>query len=138
MLSPTLDTPENGVAARLHTGKWPTTKSDRVAVGDWEERVSARKLEKHPPSPRAVRSTPSSRNSPAAGWLWPLLFVYDQGTEMAPLLTIAKVVLGMESRAWRWPVASSPTHSKTLMVETDPPVVKSLTSRMSPSACVPT
>ena len=44
--------------------KLPITKSERVAVGLWDERVSARKLEKQPPSPRAVRSTPSSRNYP--------------------------------------------------------------------------
>src|SRR5262245_9686368 len=125
-------------AARLHTGKLPTTKSDRVAVGLWEERVSAMKLAKQPLRPRAVRSTPSSRNSPCAGRDSPLLFLYDQGTEMASPFTVANVVLGTSSRAWRWPVASSPTHTKTLMVETEPPMVKSLTSRMSPSAWVPT
>src|SRR5262245_36446477 len=95
------------------------------------------KLEKHPLRPNAVRSTPSSRNSPWAGWDWPLLFVYDQGTEIGPPLTVANVVLGTSPRAWRWPVASSPTHLKTLMVETEPPMVKSLTSRMSPSAWAP-
>src|ERR671923_1639238 len=92
MLSPTLERPWNGVAARLHSGKLPTTKSERVAVGDWDERVSARKLEKQPLRPRAVRSTPSSRNSPAAGWWAPLLLVYDQGTLIGPLLTMAKVL----------------------------------------------
>src|SRR5437667_1428940 len=73
--SPTFDSPVNGVAARLHNGKLPVTKSDSVAVGDCEERVSARNAEKQPPKPRAVRSTPSSRNSPAAGCEAPLLFV---------------------------------------------------------------
>ena len=34
-------------------------------------------------------------------------------------------------------MASLPVQRKTLMVETDPPTVKSLTSRMSPSAWVP-
>src|SRR5690349_11795232 len=54
--------------------KLPSTKSERVAVGDCEERVSARKLEKQPLRPRPVRLMPSSRNSPAWGWCWPLLF----------------------------------------------------------------
>src|SRR5215510_8194676 len=84
--------PVNSGAARLHSGKLPSTKSDRVAVGLCDERVSAMKVEKQPCRPRAVRSTPSSRNSPAAGWLWPLLLVYDQGTLMGPLLTTAKVL----------------------------------------------
>src|SRR4051812_40061397 len=69
--SVTLDSPVNGAAARLHSGKLPITKSERVAVGLCDERVSARKAEKHPWSPSAVRSTPSSRNSPAAGWFAP-------------------------------------------------------------------
>src|SRR5262245_13704166 len=72
--------------------KLPITKSERVAVGCCEDRVSARKLEKQPPSPSAVRSTPSSRNSPGAGpVLWPLS-VKDQGTEMGVPFTTAKVV----------------------------------------------
>src|SRR5437870_8900492 len=124
----------------LHNGKLPTTKSDRVAVGDWDERVSARKAEKQPLRPRAVRSTPSSRNSPAAGLLEPLLFVYDQGTLMAAPFTIANVLplIGLPLlRATRLPVLSLPVQRKTLMVETEPPVVKSLTRRTSPSACVP-
>src|SRR5262249_37424131 len=125
-------------AARLHTGKLPRTKSDKVAVGLCEERVSAMKLAKQPSRPRAVRSTPSSRNSPAAGWDWPLLFVYDQGTLMAAPLTIAKVFVALPPTNSRWPVASSPTPLKTLMVEVEPPCVKSLTRRMSPAAWVPT
>src|SRR5262245_21482366 len=136
--SPTLDKPENCGAPRLHRGKLPSTKSERVAVGDWEERVSARKEEKQPSRPRAVRSTPSSRNSPAAGWLWPLLFVYDQGTEMGEPFTMAKVADGSGmATGTRLPVVSFPTHLKTLMVEVEPPWVKSLTSRMSPSTCWP-
>src|SRR5262245_12334783 len=72
--------------------KLPRTKSDRVAVGLWEERVSAMKLEKQPPRPSAVRSTPSSRNSPAAGpELW-LLSVKLQGTVMGAPFTMANVV----------------------------------------------
>src|SRR5262249_37849697 len=86
-----LDRPVNCGAARLHSGKLPSTKSDRVAVGLCDDRVSARKLVKQPSMPSAVRSTPSSRNSPAAGWFWPLLFVYDHGTLMGALLTVAKV-----------------------------------------------
>src|SRR5436190_7728244 len=74
--------------------KLPITKSDKVAVGLWLERVSAMKLEKQPPRPRALRFTPSSRNSPAAGLVAPLLFVYDQGRVMAPPFTIAKVLFG--------------------------------------------
>src|SRR5262245_15155557 len=135
--------PVNPGAARLHTGKLPITKSDRVAVGLCEERVSARKLAKQPLRPRAVRSTPSSRNSPWFGTLSPLLFTYDQGCAgpRGPLFTIAKVSppMGLPLLSGtRLPVASSPTHVKTLMVETDPPMVKSLTSRMSPSEWVPT
>src|SRR5262245_42248202 len=122
----------------LHSGKLPITKSDRVAVGLWEERVSAMKLEKQPSSPRAVRSTPSSRHSPAAGLVAPLLFVYDQGTLTGEPLTIAKVLFGSGvGTATRLPLASSPVQRKTLMVEVEPPWVKSLTSRMSPSACWP-
>src|SRR4051794_654719 len=121
----------------LHSGKLPATKSDRVAVGDWDDRVSARKAEKQPSSPRAVRSTPSSRNSPAAGACAPLLFVYDHGTETAEPLTIANVLPGTVGTATRLPVASSPDHRNTLMVETDPPCVKSLTRSKSPSACRP-
>src|SRR5262249_31201750 len=44
--------------------KLPRTKSESVAVGLWEERVSARKVEKQAFRPREVRFTPSSRNSP--------------------------------------------------------------------------
>ena len=36
---------------RVQVSKLPTTKSERVAVGLWEERVSGRKLEKQLPSP---------------------------------------------------------------------------------------
>src|SRR6476646_7588326 len=102
----------------LHSGKLPTTKSDRVAVGAWDDRVSARKAEKHPSSPRAVRSTPSSRNSPAAGACSPLLFVNDHGSETGDPLTIAKVLPGTVGTATRPPVASSPVHRNTLIVET--------------------
>src|SRR4051794_32213549 len=134
MESPTFDSPVNGVAARLHSGKLPITKSERVAVGLCDERVSARKLEKQPSRPSAVRSTPSSRNSPAAGWFAPLLFVYGQGTLMGEPLTIAKVSLGSGTgTGTRPPVASPPVQRNTLMVETEPPWVKSLTRRMSPS-----
>src|SRR5439155_14221079 len=119
--------------------KLPITKSERVAVGDWEERVSARKLEKQLPRPRAVRLTPSSRHSPGAGVLLWLLSVNDQGYGLgreAPL-PMAKVLLGGVGTATKLPVASLPTHLNTLIVDTEPPVVKSLTSRMSPSAWVP-
>src|SRR5678815_3932941 len=102
----------------LHSGKLPITKSDKVAVGDCDERVSARKLAKQPSIPRALRSTPTSRNSPAAGCVWPLLFVYDQGTLMAAPFTIAKVLVGSGlDTAMRLPVASSPVQRKTLIVE---------------------
>src|SRR5262249_18016842 len=128
--------PLTSTAQRL---KAPTTKSDRVAVGDCDDRVSARKLEKQPPPrPSAVRSTPSSRNSPAAGWLAPLLFVYDQGTLIAPPLTIAAVLVGSGmGTATGLPVASSPVQRKTLIVEVEPPWVNSLTGRMSPSTWLP-
>src|SRR5256885_16881636 len=116
------------------------TKSDSVAVGLCDERVSARKLEKHPWSPSAVRSPPSSKNSPAAGCPAPLLFRYDHGTVIGPPLTIAKVspLIGLPLfSATRLPVASLPLHRKTLMVEVEPPIVKSLTSRISPLECAP-
>src|SRR5262245_24278149 len=119
--------------------KFPNAKSDSVAVGLCEERVSARKLEKQALRPRALRFTPSSRNSPAAGWWAPPLLVYDQGTLIGALLTMANVLptIGLPLlRATRWPVASSPVQRKTRIVETEPPMVKSLTSRMSPSLCV--
>src|SRR3954451_24633668 len=74
--------------------KLPTTKSDSVAVGLWLERVSAMKLEKHPPRPSAVRLTPSSRNSPAAGPLFLLLFAKVHGTLIGALFTIANVLFG--------------------------------------------
>src|SRR5262249_49393446 len=39
--------------------------------------------------------------------------------------------------ATRLPVLSSPVQRKTLMAEIEPPTVKSLTRRMSPSVCAP-
>src|SRR5215475_11137497 len=70
--------------------KLPSTKSESVAVGLCDERVSARKLEKQPCRPRAVRLMPSSRNSPGAGpELW-LLSVKVQGTVIEEPFTIAK------------------------------------------------
>src|SRR6476659_7389105 len=45
---------------------WPKTKSESVELGSCEDRVSARKLEKHPVSSlRAVRSMPPSYRAPA-------------------------------------------------------------------------
>src|SRR3954451_17045399 len=121
----------------LHVLKLPITKSERVAVGLCDERVSARKFEKQSPRPGAVRFTPSSRNSPAAGPVFLLLSVNDHGTVIGAPLTIAKVLLGGVGTATRPPVASLPDQRKTLIVETEPPWVKSLTRRMSPSECVP-
>src|SRR5262245_2041245 len=114
----------------LYTGRLPITKSESVAVGLWEERVSARKLAKRPSRLRAVRSAPSSRNSPAAGWVWPVLFVYDHGTLIGEPFTTAKVVVPGVDTATRLPVASSPVQRKTLTVEVEPPWVKLLTRRM--------
>src|SRR5437867_1784940 len=73
--SPTLLRVALLLPSTLHSGKLPMTKSESVAVGDCDERVSARKEEKQPCRPRAVRSTPSSRNSPCAGLVSPLLLV---------------------------------------------------------------
>src|SRR5262249_18415586 len=104
----------------LQVLKLPSTKSDSVAVGLCGQRVSARNVEKQPFRPRAVRLMPSSRNSPAAGWVCLLLLVYNHGTLIGPLLTMAKVLplIGLPLlRATRLPVASSPTHFQTLMVE---------------------
>src|SRR5262245_2734558 len=108
MSSPTLERPLNGVASTLHSGNSPTTKSERVAVGLWDERVSARKLAKQPCRPSAVRSTPPSKNSPAAGRVAPLLFVYDQVVSIGPPLTMAKVVPAGAATGTRLPVLSSP------------------------------
>src|SRR5262245_40644365 len=69
--------------------KLPMTKSDNVAVGLCDERVSAMKFEKQPPRPSAVRSTPSSRNSPAAGPVLWLLSRKLHGTAIGPPLTTA-------------------------------------------------
>src|SRR5262249_19091173 len=101
-----------------HSGKLWKPKSESVAVGDVEERVSPSKVEKQPtlPPSRAVRSTPTSRNSPCAAWLLPgppvlLLSVKDHGSVIVEPFTMAKlfvVLPGMGSE--RWPVASSPTH----------------------------
>src|SRR5262245_16525343 len=79
-MSPWTDAPLG--SCRLQVLKLPITKSDSVAVGLCDERVSAMKLAKQSPSPSAERFTPSSRNSPAAGCVLPLLFLYDQGTEI--------------------------------------------------------
>ena len=68
------------------------------------------------------------------------MLVYDQGTLIGPPLTMAKVLplIGLPLlRATRPPVLSLPVQRKTLMVEVEPPMVKSLTRRMSPSACWP-
>src|SRR5947208_12716234 len=72
----------------------PSTKSESVAVGLWEERVSARKLEKQPPRPRPLRLMPSSRNSPWAGCVSLLLFLNDHEVLIADPFTIAYVVPG--------------------------------------------
>src|SRR5262249_27018592 len=77
------------------------------------------------------------KNSPAAGLVFLLLSVNDQGTVMGAPFTIAKVLLGGVATGTRLPVLSSPVQRKTVIVETEPPWVKSLTSRMSPSRCVP-
>src|SRR5262245_47838557 len=69
--------------------KLPVTKSESVAVGLCDERVSARKLEKQPPRPSAVKSTPSSRNSPAAGPVFLLLSKNCHGTVIGEPFTIA-------------------------------------------------
>src|SRR4051812_15602363 len=124
--------------SRRQVLKLPITKSESVAVGLWLERVSAMKLEKQPPKPRAVRFTPSSRNSPAAGPVLWLLSVNDHGTLIGAPLTIANVLFGGVATATSPPVASSPLQRNTLIVDVDPPTVKSLTSRMSPSVWVPT
>src|SRR5262249_36876119 len=128
--------PSAWTVAELGSRNWqllklPITKSDKVGVGLWADRVSAMKLEKQPPNPRAGRSTPSSRNSPAAGLMLWLLSLKDHGTTIDPELTIAKVVAPGASTGTRLPVASSPVQRKTATVETEPPCLKSLTSRMS-------
>src|SRR5262245_10578847 len=68
MVSPTLG---RGLLTALVTPRsavlvvnLPITKSERVALSDAEERVSATKLERSFGRPRAVRSMPPSKNSP--------------------------------------------------------------------------
>src|SRR5215475_14132435 len=56
------------VRTTSHVWKFgPSTKSDSVADGLVDERVSARKLVKQALRPREVRLTPTSRNSPWVG-----------------------------------------------------------------------
>src|SRR6516165_4523622 len=79
-------------SCKLQVSKLPSTKSDSVAVGLCEERVSPRKVEKQVGRPRALRFTPSSRNSPACGRVLLCLSVNAQGTEIGALFTMAKVL----------------------------------------------
>src|SRR5262249_47855519 len=124
-------------SSNLQVLKLPITKSERVEFGAWEERVSARKLAKQAFSPRALRFTPTSRNSRGAGpELW-LLSVKDQGTVMAVLFRIPNVLFRGALSCTRLPVASSPVQRKTVIVPTEPPTVKWATTRMSPSVWVP-
>src|SRR5262245_376121 len=107
-LSPNLERAVNGVAVIAHSEKLPMTKSESVAVGLWELWVTARKVEKQLSKPSAVRSTPSSKNSPRAGLLSPLLLVYGQGTEIDEPLTVRYVVPATGVTASSRPVASFP------------------------------
>src|SRR5258706_14773867 len=66
--------------SRRQVLKLPITKSDSVAVGLFDESVSARKLEKQPPSPSELRLTPSSKNSPHERPFSWLFFVNYHGT----------------------------------------------------------
>src|SRR5262249_34652668 len=83
------------VLGRTNTqpGSVPTTKSERVALRLCEERVSATKLAKQELRPRAVRLTPSSRNSPVKkSWL-PVLLLLVKGQGISPFVLVMGWVL---------------------------------------------
>ena len=83
-----------------------------------------------------MRSTPSSRNSPAAGLVAPFLSVNDQGTVIDVLFTVARVVPTGALTATRLPELSFPDHRNTLTADVEPAIVKVLTSSRSPSFVV--
>src|SRR5262245_1476117 len=115
--SPTFESNELGVPVTLHSGKLPIVKSESVAVGDCDERVSAIKVAKQPSRPNAVRSMPSSRNSPAIGLELLPLSLNVHGTLTGPLLTITNVLPGMPApplSGTSEPVASLPVQRNTL------------------------
>src|SRR5262249_9189462 len=78
-------------SVNMQVSKSPITKSDSVESMLVEERVSAMKVEKQGLRPRAVRFTPTSRNSPGKATFpgVPLLLVKDQGSVTFAPLTIA-------------------------------------------------
>src|SRR5438128_5515196 len=83
-------------SSNLQVLKLPNAKSESVALGLCEERVSARKLEKQELRPREVRFTPSSRNSPCKATPEFLLLsvkLKPAGRLMFPPLTIALALL---------------------------------------------
>src|SRR2546425_6086544 len=101
-------------SSNLQVLKLPNAKSESVALGLCEERVSARKLEKQELRPREVRFTPSSRNSPGRatppGVLLLLVKLKPAGRVMFAPFTIALVLLELPPTNWREPVLSFPTH----------------------------
>src|SRR5262249_49928624 len=125
----------------LHCWKLPSTKSFRVALVDCEERVSARKVEKHSPAiPRLVASMPPSYSSP--GWkMLAALFLgaNGHGEGLAALFTSAQkssASAGVQVAGFAVPPARSSrplaVQKKTRTVGVPPPWVKSLRIRMSP------
>src|SRR5207244_8718775 len=131
---------------RPHNGKeWGGTKSLRVDVGDVDARVSPMNVVKHGMLPPKIefRSIAPSRNSPCAKAISPDLFRKPHGEGIPSTgFTIAHKSLvpkrgsqgagDLVSLSTRLPFAP-PTHLKTLMVETAPPVEKSETISKSPS-----
>src|SRR5262245_21061213 len=128
--------------------KFPSTKSFSVAVGEVEERVSERKLAKHSLAIAAdscPRLRPPSKNAPFRKVLLPLLSVNGHG-EIVPFAAFTMPQKLSTAAAphvrfvpppsdWSVPFVSppEPTHSKTLIVDVPPPLLKSDRMRMSPT-----
>src|SRR5262249_35526940 len=98
--------------SRWQVLKLPSTKSDSVAVGLCDDRVSARKVEKQVPRPRALRLTPSSRNSPGKATFPGVLLLSrnDHGIVTFDPLTMAKVLASPPVIFTRLPPESVPVH----------------------------
>src|SRR5436190_23304087 len=142
------------VISTPHTGKAPTTKSLSTAVVDVEERVSAKKLEKHggvEPLKTAVMLMPPSKKLncgkvPGA----PDFGVYGQGAAVGSALLIAHasspVRVGPHLAAFSFRTSCmvppfwsppEPTHSSTWIVVTAPPFEKFASTRRSPTWWTP-
>src|SRR5262249_54465322 len=114
----------------------PRTKSFSSADEEVEARDSARKLVKDgvlTPN-RAVRSMPTSRNSPSWGLVWFVLSTNGQATGISAVFTKPVEPAGGLTET-SMPVLSSPCHSNAVM--TAVALLKSATRRMSPLVWCP-